>query len=54
MAKDRRDITLMLDSIAETTKKIYYNAGRYAAGARDKVAVSDYHRLIVMEAVEND
>lgn len=54
MAKDRTDITLMLDSIAETTKKIYYNAGRYAAGARDNVATAAYHRLLVIEAVTND
>jgi hypothetical protein len=45
---------LMLDSIAETTKKMYYNAGRYAAGARDKNAVADYYRLSVIEAVDND
>ncbi len=54
MAKNRADITLMFDSIAETTKKLYYNAGRYAAGARDNVATAAYHRLLVIEAVTND
>jgi len=54
MAKNRVDLMLMLDSIAETTKKMYYDAGRYVAGARDKAATAAYYRLSVMEAVEND
>mgnify|MGYP000028523242 CR=1 FL=1 len=54
MAKTRVDLMLMLDSLAETTKKMYYNAGRYAAGARDKTATADYFRLQVMEGLDND
>lgn len=48
--KTQEDLVAIYNALNENAKKIYYNAGRYAAGDRDRLATQDYFRLTVIEA----
>ena len=48
--KTQEDLKALYEALREDAKKIFFNAGRYVAGDRDRLAVQDYHRYKVMEA----
>lgn len=43
--KEAKSIQLAKQRQLETFKKLYYNAGRWAGGARDKVAKEAFERV---------
>ena len=38
--------------VSEQTKKLYFNAGRYAAGDRDKTALEAWQKYAAQEGLE--
>lgn len=48
--KTKEDLIALYNTLREDAKKIYYNAGRYMAGDRDRLATQDYFRYTVIEA----
>lgn len=42
----------VLYKVPESTKKLYFNAGRYAAGARDKHALKAWQKYQDKEGIE--
>jgi hypothetical protein len=49
--KAEKPIQVPKTLIDEEAKKIYYNAGRFMSGARDKVAVSAYRIYELLEGL---
>lgn len=39
-------------TLTEDAKKIYFNAGRFMAGARDRQAATDYKKYQVLEGLD--
>lgn len=48
--KTQEDLVAIHTALKENAKKIYFNAGRYMAGDRDRLATQDYFRYTVIEA----
>lgn len=43
-----------IESLSERYKQMFFHAGRYAAGARDKKAVKHYADYLVFEGLSED